>query len=204
MSGLHTKALLICALAVLCAGCAGNGGALAARECPAPQLDSPEYRIGPGDMLQVFVWRNPELSATVPVRPDGRISTPLVEDMVAAGKTPSQLARDMESVLAEYLRTPTVNVIVDSQGQANQIQIVGQVLAPQAVSYRQGIRVLDVLVAAGGLGEFAAGNRARVARTIDGRSVECSVRLADVLAGDIADNILLFPGDVVVVPQTRF
>lgn len=166
---------------------------------------SPDYLIGTGDQLQVFVWRNPEVSTTVLVRPDGRISTPLVEDIVAAGKRPAALARDMEAVLSQYLRSPTVNVIVGSSGQGNEIQVVGEVNAAQGVPYRDSIRVLDVLLAAGGLREFAAGNRARIARTIgDGEPVECSVKLDDLMSGALDQNIRMFPGDVLIVPGSRF
>lgn len=163
-----------------------------------------DYVIGPGDTLQVVVWRNDEISATVPVRPDGKISTPLVDDMTAAGKTPSELAEDMESVLGEYIRTPDVSVIVTGQGASNQIQIVGEVVAPQSLSYRAGIRVLDVIVGAGGMGEFAAGNRASLIRETGSGQLKCRVKLKDLMAGDMTQNILVFPGDVLVIPESRF
>src|SRR5690606_28256420 len=132
-----------------------------------PELSQTEYRIGSGDVLQIVVWRNEELSSTIPVRPDGRISTPLIDDMQASGKTPSELASDMESVLGEYLRTPDVSVIVTGQGSANQIQVIGEILSPQAISYRYGLKLLDVVVAVGGLSEFAAGNRGDLVRTVN-------------------------------------
>ena len=163
-----------------------------------------EYLIGPGDILEIVAWRNEELSAIVPVRPDGRISTPLVDDMVAAGKSPSLLAADIESVLAEYVRSPKVSVIVTAQGASNQIQIVGEVASPQALSYRNGLRVLDVVVAVGGLTDFAAGNRTKLVRQTETGQAECRVRVKDILSGDMAANILVFPGDVIVVPETRF
>lgn len=186
---------------VFLVGCASN---TALTSCPEPSVAAPQYRIGAGDTLQVFVWRNPEVSATVQVRPDGRISTPLVDDMVAAGKTPPELARDMEATLGEYLRSPTVNVIVGVPGQGNQIQVVGSVVLPQGVVYRESIQLLDVLLAAGGLNEFAVGNRARVARVIDGSPVECAVRLDDLMQGDLSHNIRMYPGDVLIVPESRF
>jgi len=186
-------------------GCAGGGGsAVRADLCPDPAGRSEEYRIGPGDSLNIVVWRNEELSATVPVRPDGKISTPLVDDMLASGKTPSQLAADMEVVLGEYLRTPEVSVIVTGQGAANQIQVVGEVSSPQALSYRDGLRLLDVVVAVGGLTEFAAGNRANLVRQSDAGQVECRVRLKDLMSGDLTQNIDIYPGDVLIVPETRF
>ncbi|MFZ1906545.1 MAG: XrtA/PEP-CTERM system exopolysaccharide export protein [Steroidobacteraceae bacterium] len=164
------------------------------------------YIIGPGDQLQVFVWRNPELSQTVPVRPDGKISTPLVENMVAVGKTPSQLARDMEKVLGEYVRSPTVNIIVTQPlGELSQVKVVGQVLHPEAIAYREGMTVLDVVLHAGGLGPFAAGNRSRLVRTENGKTREIRVKLENLLQkGDVSQNIPVKPGDVLVVPQSIF
>jgi polysaccharide biosynthesis/export protein len=172
---------------------------------PPPRTD---YIIGPGDMLNVFVWRNPELSTTVPVRPDGKISTPLVEDMVAVGKTPAQLARDVEKVLAEYVRTPTVNVIVATATSAlSQVKVIGQVKVPQSVPYRDGLRVLDVILVAGGVTDFAAPNRAKVVRAAvnNGKPKEERVKLGDLLEkGDMKQNLLLGPGDALVIPQARF
>lgn len=187
------------------AGCAGSGGARSLEACMQPTATSPEYVIGAGDTLEIFVWRNPDLSTVIPVRPDGRISMPLVEDMVAVDKTPSALARDVELVLGEFIRDPTVNIIVRSTGGSSQIQVVGSVTTPQGVPYRAGVTVLDVVVAAGGLGEFAAGNRATIVRTADGRPLECRVRLDDLIKnGDVSQNIRPWPGDVVIVPESNF
>lgn len=186
------------------AGCASSGGTVDASNCPLPVNQVTEYTIGPGDSLQVVIWRNAELSTTVPVRPDGRISTPLVDDIQAAGKTPSELAKNMEEILSEYLRSPDVSIIVASQGAANQIQIVGQVSAPQSISYRSNLRVLDVLVSAGGLGDFAAGNRASIVRMAEQGQVKCSVRLDDLMKGDMTQNMLIYSGDVLIVPESRF
>jgi polysaccharide export outer membrane protein len=160
--------------------------------------------IGAGDSLNVFVWRNPELSTIVEVRPDGKISTPLVEDMIAAGKTPTTLARDMEAVLGEFVRSATVNIIVQAPGESNQIQVVGQVVAPGSVPYRESLRLLEVIVSSGGLQEFAAGNRAKLAREIDGQTVQCIVRLDDLMNGELSQNIPVYPGDIIVVPEARF
>jgi len=167
---------------------------------------SANYIIGPGDQIQVFVWRNPELTATVPVRPDGKVSTPLVEDMVAIGKTPSQLARDIEVVLGEYVRSPQVNIIVTEPVSAfSQVRVIGQVARPQGVAYREGMTVLDAVLAVGGLAPFAAGNRAKIIRTENGKQHEIKVRLDNVMnKGDLASNITLQPGDVVVVPESVF
>jgi polysaccharide biosynthesis/export protein len=163
-----------------------------------------DYIIGPGDTLQVFVWRNPELTSTIPVRPDGKISTPLVEDMVAVGKSPSILARDIEKVLGEYVRSPEVNVIVTSpQSTFSQVKIIGQVLRPQALAYRQGMTVLDAVLAVGGLGPYAAGNRAKLVRTVDGKTTEIRIKLdALVNKGRVSENVELKPGDVLVVPES--
>ena len=189
----------------LAAGCATGGAAGVAPACPEPDLKSPDYIIGAGDTLQIFVWRNPELSSTVPVRPDGKISIPLVEDMPAIGKTPSQLARDLEGEFSEYLRSPEVNIIVANQGTANQIQVVGMVRQPQSVPYRADIRVLDVMIAVGGLHEYAAGNRAKLVRQLAGDSAECPIRLSDLYNdGDLSQNIRVYPGDVLIVPEARF
>lgn len=190
--------------AALLAGCASGGATVPAEQCEIPSLQNAEYQIGPGDTLQVVVWRNEELSTIVPVRPDGNISSPLVDDMRAAGKTPSELATDIEGVLAEYLRTPDVSIMVTGQGAANQIQVVGQVTAPQSLSYRDGLRVLDVVVGAGGLGDFAAGNRASLVRQLPTGQIKCLVKLKDLMAGDMTQNILVFPGDVLVIPESRF
>jgi polysaccharide biosynthesis/export protein len=165
-----------------------------------------DYLIGPGDSLQVFVWRNPDLTVIVPVRPDGKISTPLVEDMVAVGKTPSQLARDIEKALAVYVKSPEVNVIVTLPASAfSQVKIIGQVLHPQAIPYRSGMTVLDAVLAVGGLSQFAAGNRAHLVRNVNGRSQEIKIKLASLVNdGDMKQNLSLQPGDVLVVPETRF
>jgi polysaccharide biosynthesis/export protein len=164
------------------------------------------YIIGPGDTLEVFVWRNPELSVTVPVRPDGKISTPLVEDMVAVGKTAPQLARDMEKVLSEYVRSPKVNIIVTTAASAfSLVKVVGQVQHPQALPYREGMTVLDAVLAVGGLTQFASGNRARIVRVENGRETIIHVKLANLVnRGDVEENVRLKPGDVLVVPETLF
>lgn len=176
---------------------------------PPPQpsgVDENSYLIGPGDTLQIFVWRNPELSTTVPVRPDGKISTPLAEDVVAVSKTPTQLARDIEKVLADYIRSPQVNVIVSNPVSTfSQVKVIGQVTNPQAIAYREGMTVLDAVLAVGGLAEFAAGNRAKIVRTQDGKTKEIKVKLdALVNKGDMKQNVALRPGDVLVVPESIF
>ena len=165
-----------------------------------------DYIIGPGDTLQVFVWRNPELSIAVPVRPDGKISTPLVENMVAVGKTSPQLARDLEGVLSEYVRSPKVNIIVTTAASAfSLVKVVGQVTHPTALPYREGMTVLDAILAVGGLSQFASGNRARIVRIENGQEKIIYVKVADLVnSGDVRQNVPLKPGDVLVVPQSLF
>lgn len=198
-------------LLIVAAGCAGPSTLPSVNSTAtglSPSADSlSKYRIGPGDELQIFVWRNPEISATVPVRPDGKISTPLVEDMVAVGKTPSELARDMEEVLTTYIKSPSVNVIVTNfQGVfEGQVRVVGQAANPQAIPYREGMTLLDVMIAVGGLGEFAAGNRAKLVRNVNGETQEYRVRIHDLLnKGRIDENTPMQPGDVIIIPEALF
>ena len=198
----------VLALGYLITGCASPPPAQlppTPKEATAKAAES-DYIIGPGDTLQVFVWRNPELSVTVPVRPDGKISTPLVEDMVAVGKTSPQLARDMEKVLGEYVRSPKVNIIVTTAASAfSLVKVVGQVAHPTALPYREGMTVLDAVLAVGGLGQFAAGNRARIVRMVNGQETSIKVKLEDLVSnGDTRQNLPLMPGDVLVVPQSLF
>jgi polysaccharide export outer membrane protein len=166
----------------------------------------PDYLIGPGDKLQIYVWQNADLTVTVPVRQDGKVSTPLVEDMLAAGKTPSVLARDIEAVLAEYVRSPKVNVFVlEAVSAFSQVKVTGQVKTPQAMPFHEGMTVLDAVLAAGGLTDFAAGNRARVVRTVDGKQQEIKIHLDKLLnSGDMSQNVALRPGDVILIPESRF
>jgi polysaccharide biosynthesis/export protein len=181
------------------------GAQQAAQDAAAAAL-SPDYRIGPGDTLKVSVFQNDNLTATLPVRPDGKISTPLVEDMVAVGKTPSQLARDIEKSLAEYIKSPKVSVVVTvALSVYSQVKVIGQVKTPESLPFREGMTVLDAVLAVGGLGQFAAGNRAQLIRTENGKQTEIKVKLDSLLnSGDMKQNLPLRPGDVLVVPETRF
>jgi len=198
--------LVTVGLSLLVAGC--GGGTQVVSEVPAPEpAVQTEYRIGPGDNLQVFVWNHPELTVTVPVRPDGLISTPLVENLKAEGKTPSQLSRDLETALAEYVRSPTVNVIVTQfvGAYGDQIRVVGQAQEPKSLPYRANMTVLDVMIAVGGLAEFAAGNRAVIMRREGDKQLRIPVRLTDLLNdGDIGANVAMRPGDVLIIPESRF
>ena len=193
------------ALAILLlAGCAQNPTyPPAPREAPSADY---EYTIGPLDVLNVIVWRNPELSLSVPVRPDGRITTPLVEDMSAIGKTPPRLARDIEQALAKYIRDPVVTVIVTtSVGSSNeQIRVIGEATKPQVLPYRKRITVLDVMIAVGGLTDFADGNSASIFRPSEGGKLY-AVRLRDLVKrGDISANVEMQPGDILIIPQGLF
>ena len=176
---------------------------------PAPaQAATADYRylIGPLDVINIIVWRNPELSMTVAVRPDGKISTPLVEDMPAVGRNPSDLARDLEKTLAKTLRDPVVTVVVSGfQGvSSEQIRVIGEATKPQAIPYRQDMTLLDVMIQVGGLTDFADGNAAVLVRGKDGGK-QYSIRLKDLLRrGDISANVDVRPGDIVIVPQGWF
>jgi polysaccharide export outer membrane protein len=187
--------------APLCSAAAADAAPAA-----APAAVAPDYRIGTGDSLHVFVFENDQLSVTIPVRPDGKISTPLVEDMVAVGKTPSQLARDIEASLSKYVKSPKVNVVVlVALSVYSQVSVIGQVKEPQALPYHEGMKVLDALLSVRGLSQFAAGNRARIERTVNGKKQEIKVKLDSLVnKGDLTQNIALVPGDVLVVPETRF
>jgi len=197
--------LVVSPLIVSCASAPTPAPSPTATSTDAKASDN-NYIIGPGDRLEVFVWRSPELSMSVPVRPDGKISTPLVEDMVAVGKTPPQLARDMEKVLSEYVRAPKVNIIVTTAASAfSLVKVVGQVQHPSELPYREGMRVLDAILAVGGLTQFASGNRARIVRMENGKETIIHLKVADLVnSGDTKQNALLKPGDVLVVPQSIF
>lgn len=169
--------------------------------------DVTDYVIGPGDSLQIYVWQHPDLSVTVPVRPDGKISSPLVEDLVAVNRTPFQLARDIETRLKEYVRTPQVNVIVTNPANAfNQVKIIGEVKAPGSLPYRAGMTAMDAILQVGGMSEFAAGNRATLVRKgQDGKEERIKVRLNDLInKGKVETNVELRPGDLLIVPASLF
>lgn len=180
----------------------------AAREA-GPAQDSESYQIGPGDTLGIFVYRAPDLSVEIPVRPDGRISIPLAPDVPAAGKTPSQLARDLEQRLARYVREPNVTVMVRQffGPPARMVRVVGEAAEPVAIPYRDGMTVLDVLIATRGLTRFAAGNRAELVRRdpVSGAARVERVRLNDLLRnGDMTQDVPLRPGDTLIIPQSWF
>jgi polysaccharide biosynthesis/export protein len=194
-------AALVSAAAIM--GCATNPYP------PAPQIAaSPDYlyKIGPGDSVQINVWRNPEISASVPVRPDGKLTAPLIEDLPAMGKDPTTLARDVEKALSKYIRDPVVTVIVGGfvGPYPEQIRVLGEASKPQALSYRQGMTLLDLMIAVGGLTDFADGNNASIMRTSEGGK-QYSVRLKDLVKrGDISANVDVKPGDILLIPQSWF
>jgi len=187
---------------------AGCGGAPELPPAPpASSLPSAEYRIGPGDSLNIFVWRNPELTVTVPVRPDGRVSIPLVEDVVVIGKTPTALAREYEQRLGKYIREPLVTIIVTNfvGPIPDQIRIIGEAAQPRALPYRADMTVLDAMIAVGGLTRYAAGNDSVIIRTANGQQTTYAVHLSSLIRdGDVSSNVALQPGDILIIPQRLF
>ena len=202
-SGFFTRSL-VCLIAAI-----GLAGCTTSRLPPAPAkaaVPTYTYQIGPGDSLNINVWRHPELSTTVPVRPDGKFSTPLVEDIVALGKTPADLAREIEGRLMKYVREPSVTVSVASfVGNASeQVRVVGQAAKPAAINYKQGMTLLDVMILVGGITENAAGNRATLIRQTENNK-QYNVRLRDLLkGGDVSANVEVLPGDVILIPESYF
>jgi len=191
------------AMVLILGGC---GTTQAPSSAPAPRLAAP-YLVGPGDTLSVVVWRSPELSMTIPVRPDGKITTPLVEDLQASGKTTTQIAREIEQVLTRYIQSPVVTVIVTnfSGPYDQQVRVIGEATKPQALPYRESMTLLDVMIAVGGITDFAAGNRASILRTEGGKKQQFRVRLTDLIrGGDLSANVEMRPGDVLVIPQSFF
>ena len=196
---------------LLVSGCSfGNRPQLPAASFVATQEQPGEqYVIGPLDQLNIFVWRNPELSAKVQVRPDGRITTPLINDMPAVGKTPAMLADDMKLALGEYIKDPIVSVIVENFNGtfSQQVRIVGATAKPASLPYRASMTLLDAMIAVGGLSEYAAGNKARLIRydRATGKQREYQLRLSSLLKnGDSSANVKLQPGDVIIIPESMF
>lgn len=171
------------------------------------QITSHDYLIGPGDEVNIIVWRNPEVSMSVPVGPDGKITTPLVENLPASGKTSSQLARDIEETLSKYIQQPVVTVIVTQfvGPYSEQVRVIGEAAQPQALAYRENMTLMDVMIAVGGMTEFAAGNRSRIIRKVDGKQLQFNVRLDDLIRdGDISANAPVLQGDILVIPESFF
>ncbi len=193
---------LLCSLTWLLAGCATSGLP------PAPQLAGTQdysYIVGSGDSLNIMVWRNPELNMTVTVRPDGKISTPLINDLQVQGKTPAQITQEIQKSLAKYVIDPNVSVVVTSfvGPYSQQIRVIGEAARPQFLPYKQQMTLLDVMIAVGGLTDFAAGNDATILRTSE--HAQYTVRLKDLIKrGDISANVEMKPGDVLIIPQSFF
>ena len=194
-------ALVVSALGLM--GCASG------RYPPAPPIagfSDYKYVIGPGDTVNIIVWRNPELSMSVPVRPDGKITAPLVEDVDVSGKDSTHVARELEKLLAKYIRDPVVTVVVTNfvGPYSEQIRIVGEAARPQVLSYRQKMTLLDVMIAVGGITDFADGNSATILRTADSNK-QYKVRIKDLIKrGDVSANVEMKPGDVLIIPQGWF
>lgn len=198
--------LAVAGLAALLAAC----GTVPGQHPPAPATAAGaadySYVIGPGDNLNIVVWRNPELSMSVPVRPDGKVSAPLVEEIVAQGKTSVEMAREVEKALGKYVRDPIVTVIVTGfvGPYSEQIRVVGEAARPQFLPFKQKMTLLDVMIAVGGLTDFADGNGATILRAADGNK-QYSVRLKDLIKrGDVSANVEMRPGDILIIPQSFF
>lgn len=165
------------------------------------------YRVGPGDSLNIFVWRNPELSTTVTVRPDGKFSTPLIKEFLATGKTPPQLSVELEKELGEYVRDPLVTVIPSGfVGEyEDQVRVVGEATRPTSTPYRKNMTILDLMIQVGGITDYAAGNRTVLVRYVDGKETEYNLRIDDLIRdGDISANVAMQPGDVLIIPEAWF
>jgi polysaccharide export outer membrane protein len=199
---IRSTALVVAA--ALVAGCASSS----LPPAPAKAASGPtyQYQIGPGDALEVNVWRHPELSAKVPVRPDGKITVPLIEDLPAIGRTPADLGREIEQRLQKYVREPNVTVLVTNfvGNAAEQVRVVGQAMRPAALPYKQGMTLLDVMIQVGGITEYASGNRAVLIRQSENNK-QYGVRLRDLLkGGDVSANVEVQPGDVIMIPEGWF
>lgn len=197
-------------ISLVLGGCATHHPPLPPTLGTQPSTSDPEhysYLVGPGDSLNIFVWRNPEVSTTAVVRPDGKITSPLVEDLPVSGKTPSQVAREMEKALSKYIKDPLVMVMMGGfvGPYSEQIRVVGEAAKPQALPYRQRMTLLDVMIAVGGLTSFAAGNRASIVRFVDGEQRQYNVRIDDLIRdGDIKANVDVLPGDTLIIPESWF
>jgi polysaccharide export outer membrane protein len=203
------RGVLLTAMVLLLAACGSTSSLPSAtvQDSLTTSVDNYQYLVGPGDNLNIFVWRNPELSGAFLVRPDGMISTSLVEDISVSGKTPTQVARDMEQVLGQFIRDPIVTVSVSGfvGPFSEQVRVIGAAANPQAVNYRQYMTLLDLMIQVGGLTDFASGNRAQLVRTVDGRQISYRVRLDDLIRdGDIRANVDVLPGDIVIIPEAWF
>lgn len=204
----HRMGRILLALGALAlAGCSSLEELPTAKPVSETEELETEYRIGSDDSLQIFVWRNPELSNSVAVRPDGKITIPLIEDLPATGKTPTELARDIEKQLSVYIQDPIVTVIMRGFVglPKDRVRVVGEAARPQALPYRSTMTLLDIMISVGGLTDFADGNRATISRLVDEELKQFRVRIDDLLrAGDMSANVRIMPGDVIVIPEAWF
>lgn len=197
-------------LMMLMGGCATRYPLLPTAQGIPPSTTSPDnyrYLIGPGDTFSIFVWRNPEVSSTVVVRPDGMITTTLIEDLPVTGKTPTQVAREIEKALSRFIKDPMVTVMMTGfvGPYSEQIRVVGEAAKPQALPYRQRMTLLDVMIAVGGLTTYAAGNQATIVRMVDGKQRQYKVHIDDLIKdGDITANVDMLPGDTLIIPESWF
>ena len=206
------RTLLTCCaplLLIVINGCSNTGVLPEATTRPSLTTDVNDYQylIGPGDSLTIFVWRNPEISGQFIVRPDGKVTTSLVEDVDVAGKTPSMLARELEEQLSTFINNPRVTVSVNNFAGplSEQVRVIGEATNPRAISYTENMTLLDLMIAVGGLTEFADGNDAKLVRVVDGRQTTYDVNIdALIRNGDITKNVDILPGDIVIIPEAWF
>ena len=210
MDKVNTRLLIVAAaLGTLLTGCSGTSNLPQATTRPSLTTDVNDYKylIGPGDSLTIFVWRNPEISGSFIVRPDGGVTTALVEDLDVSGRTPTMLAREIEEKLATYINNPRVTVSVNgfSGPLSEQVRVIGEATNPRAINYTEHMTLLDLMIAVGGLTEFADGNDAKLIRVVDGRQTTFKIAIEDLISdGDISKNVDMLPGDIVIIPEAWF
>jgi polysaccharide export outer membrane protein len=201
---------LIFFLTLTTAGCANNNGKLPSAtnyNSITTSVNDYQYIIGPGDNLSIFVWRNPDISGSFVVRPDGKVTTSLVEDIEVSGKTPTALARHLEEQLGKYINNPRVTVSVRGfQGPlSEQVRVIGEAINPRAVNYTERMTLLDLMISVGGLTEFASGNNAKLVRMVSGVQKTFEIRIDDLIKnGEIEENIDMLPGDIIIIPEAWF
>ncbi|MEC9263412.1 MAG: XrtA/PEP-CTERM system exopolysaccharide export protein [Pseudomonadota bacterium] len=210
MEKVNTRLLLVAAaLGTLLTGCSGTSSLPQATTRPSLTTDVNDYKylIGPGDNVSIFVWRNPEISGSFVVRPDGKVTTALVEDLDVSGRTPTMLAREIEEKLATYINNPRVTVSVNgfSGPLSEQVRVIGEATNPRAINFTEHMTLLDLMISVGGLTEFADGNDAKLIRVVDGRQNTYKIAIDDLIRdGDISKNVDMLPGDIVIIPEAWF
>lgn len=210
MEKVNTRLLLVAAaLGTLLTGCSGTSSLPQATTRPSLTTDVNDYKylIGPGDNVSIFVWRNPEISGSFVVRPDGKVTTALVEDLDVSGRTPTMLAREIEEKLSTYINNPRVTVSVNgfSGPLSEQVRVIGEATNPRAINLTEHMTLLDLMISVGGLTEFADGNDAKLIRVVDGRQNTYKIAIDDLIRdGDISKNVDMLPGDIVIIPEAWF